>query len=223
MKVSREELLRRAAEKIRREKKAKPSNGKILLKGFSSREMKALRKKFRYVKVKNKELEKYVYCALSFYPELKNKRITFKHMNFGLFSHPVLMAAARFKILSVITGKRHYVVFLNKKYSKNLLKEFSFHSTVYLFAHELSHIVDYEQKNRKALVKFGARYVLANHRRLSEFETDARVVHRGLGKHMARYLDELRCSRKVPKRFKRYRHSIYMRKDDLKRLRNKEK
>lgn len=180
-----------------------------------------LKKEYSKINVKNKDLEKAVYVALSFYPELKNTKITFKQLTFGIVEHPILMAAARFKTTSILTGKRHYVILLNKKYGKYLLKEFSFNSTVYLIAHELSHVVDYEQKSRLDLLKFGAKYLIPKHRLTTEFETDIRVIHRGLGEHMKTYLDDINNSKSVPSRFKKYRSKYYLVKKDIKNIKIK--
>jgi hypothetical protein len=220
--MNRREVLLKAKENITKEHaknggdNAKNGrNNKKILRVLTSKKLEKLKSEFPKISVKEKSMEKYVYAAASFYPELKTAKITFKEMNFGLVAHPIFMAAARFKIMSIVTGRRHYVILLNNKYRKTLVNNFAFESTVYLIAHELSHILDYENKSRLDLLKFGAKYLVPKHRKLTEFETDIRVIHRGLDKHMVCYLDDLNNSEKVPKRFKKFRNKSYIRKDDI--------
>lgn len=167
--------------------------------------------------------EKHVLKALSYYPELKEDKISF------VVAKTIFSMESQFKIRTVFSKNRHYVIKINKNNHQSLLK-LSDETIVSLLCHELAHVVDYKKKSAFGLLKFGVRYLIPSQRRKIEIETDIRAILHGSGWFLLNRYDELvrniegNLSRRMPDKFvHKYYDKNYIRKKEIQEILKKEK
>lgn len=114
--------------------------------------------------------------ALSYYPELKTTRITFR------YSKEKTTMAARPVPLSLLAKARYLVLVNNVENFKGIhLSDVPFNAQIGVIGHELAHIVDYQNKNLGGVLSILFRYADKARKPLFEKEIDRATVERGLG------------------------------------------
>lgn len=120
--------------------------------------------------------------ALSFYPELKDAKISF------LVEPAFLPLASRPEPVSVLLPwiERHYLVIISSAstnyFESILLKNIPFNEQVGIIGHELGHSLFYLDKSSLQLLQIAYRYQNNNDYRIQfERATDQRAVAHGLG------------------------------------------
>jgi len=103
--------------------------------------------------------------TLSYYPELKNSRIKFKKakLKTSLTTRPTF-----FSLLFRAKKNRRYIVRIDDDSDKIRIKDASFNAQIGVFGHELSHIVDYSQRNAWGV--FGRGFAYLSKKKKENFE-----------------------------------------------------
>ncbi len=125
--------------------------------------------------------------ALSFYPELKHTKIRFEYKEIKT------TMAARPDINCVFNNSRSYVIYINSKASE--IGSVNYHDLnlkqkIGIIAHELAHIVDFENRNNSEIILCGFLYKCSPeyHKKL-ERSTDELVIKKGLGNELYAFSD----------------------------------
>lgn len=137
--------------------------------------------KYAYRKRIPLEIRQQAYTALSYYPELKDTRITirFRKRKTPLTSRP------RFFSVFLPKHKRSYVITISTK-TKPVLAPILFAALPYnaqigVLGHEIGHIVEYRTKNSLQLVGLAFKISSSDFVDKFEFDTDERTIAHGLG------------------------------------------
>ena len=120
-----------------------------------SQQIDTLRSQFSNNKFLYEKYELQTLIALSFYPELKNTKISFRRRELKT------TMAARPKGIEIFRGKgtRHYIIYINDFPSVKLSPDsVSFNAQVGIIGHELAHIVNYEQISSLKILYVGLSY-----------------------------------------------------------------
>jgi hypothetical protein len=142
----------------------------------------SLKKNFGINKSMPAEYEKQIFTALSYFPELKNTKITFvlEKGNSGVIE-------TRPEWLSVFRNSRNrgYIVFIGDSSSRHT-PQFMFRNSpvngqVGIIGHELSHIIYFSRRNTFGLLKTGIAHVSTRYMDNFENKTDSICIERGLG------------------------------------------
>jgi hypothetical protein len=128
------------------------------------------------------EYEKQILAALSYFPELKETKITFSLVkgNSGVIE-------TRPEWLSVFRNsrKRAYVVFIGDSSSRYtppfMFRNSPVNGQVGIIGHELAHILYFSKKNTFGLLKTGAAHISRSYMDNFENKTDSICIERGLG------------------------------------------
>lgn len=125
--------------------------------------------------------------ALSFYPELKDKPITFQFKK--NIKKSTMLAQPNF--LSLLTGKknRKYIIYISEQFkiADKKIKTTTIPAPVFIgwIGHELGHIIDYETMSNWELIVFGIKYILfENHLIEAERRADFYAVQRGMQQYI---------------------------------------
>lgn len=125
--------------------------------------------------------EKPILTALSYFPELKNTRITFKikKSNKGIIStRPTIGSLFR------RSSKRRYLVFINDTAANRTIPAFAMapiNGQVGILGHEFCHILYFNKKTGLGLLGLGIAHVSKNYMDKFERNTDSINIERGLG------------------------------------------
>jgi hypothetical protein len=128
------------------------------------------------------EFEKQILTALSYFPELRETKITFTLVkgNSGVIE-------TRPEWISVFRNSRHrgYVVFIgdsSARYSPLFkFRDSPVNGQVGIIGHELAHILYFSRRNTFGLLKTGIAHVSARYMDNFENKTDSVCIERGLG------------------------------------------
>lgn len=150
--------------------------------------------------------------ALSHYPELKNTPIVVK------FANLETTATCRPDLFSVFTGRK-YIIQINKKenFSGVLLKDVPFNAQIGVLAHEIAHIVDYEQRSHVGLLKRALDYLEENRKKRFENQIDKLTIEHGLGWQLYEWADYAMNKSKATEKYKEFKRRIYMGPADIER------
>lgn len=123
------------------------------------------------------EYEKQCLIALSYYPELENKKIIFKYRNIRTTMN------CRPKLTSVFKKQRVYNICINKKkdFKGIILKDVPFNAQIGIIGHELAHITDYENKSSFEIIDTGIKYLIKKKKKQYEQKIDQMTINKGLG------------------------------------------
>lgn len=136
---------------------------------------------------KNKHIpfqyEAIILDALSHYPELKDTHIRFKLVN----KHSVPYSTKpSFGSIFKSPPKRFYIITLLERANgpefHALFKNLSYQTQVAVIAHELVHVVQFNNCSRLSLLKFFLKYPLPSFKRKIERDADLGTIEHGLGK-----------------------------------------
>lgn len=147
------------------------------------------------------------HIAIQHYPELKDTRIEFKYKKI-----PTLMAA-RPKLFSLFGKKenRKYVLIIStnlNNHSKKIFQNMSLTSKIGILGHEYAHILDYEQKTKFGLLKYGINYLF--NKKEIERKTDNIAITRGLGNEMLEYNMYLKSCNLTSKKYMAKKKKYYL-------------
>ncbi len=140
-----------------------------------------LRENFGKNKTYPKHFELACLVALSYFPELKNVHIDFKYKNIGKHS---MEAQPNVDFFMNKYSKRSYKILINSKSQKKLgysIEGLNFNQMVGIFGHELSHILQYQQRKNLGLIVFLLSYLTTDFSKKVEFEADIIAIKHGLG------------------------------------------
>lgn len=154
------------------------------------------------------------YLALSFYPELKGKKLKFKYKKLKT----TMSCMPRLDFIFRKKENRTYVIAINKELKGNngiLLAEVPFNAQVGVIGHELGHVVDYEQKSALGVITTGIRYLFPGYRRTLENHVDEITIHRGLGKQLADYAAYVFHESKAAEKYIRYKRKYYYQPEEI--------
>jgi hypothetical protein len=148
---------------------------------IAGNQLQELRNKFGQHKKYTPEYEKLVLPALSFFPELKNYRITFKVRNHGapLSTRPSYGSMFRH------ASKRTYMVFISSDTSSQWkeiqLNRVPIMAQIGIIGHEISHIIEFKEKNTFGLIGLGVNHISTPYMNKFEFQADSIGIAHGMG------------------------------------------
>lgn len=130
------------------------------------------------------EFNNYFTTALEKFPELQNSKIEIKRKR--IFT----MMAARPERGFIFRpkDKRKYIILITNHPDMNadsIYSNVGNEAIIGLFGHELSHLLEYQEKNNFKMMCFVIGYVF--HRRKVEVQTDMIAIERGFGPNIASY------------------------------------
>jgi len=125
-----------------------------------------------------KEYELASLVALSYFPELSDDYIKFKFVS----ANSTARTTVAFFSLFRKTNKR-YIIYINDdiQHTGILLCQAPFDAQVAVIAHELTHVVDFKNRNFSGMVRWGANYLFEKDIAKTERDADKMVIERGLG------------------------------------------
>ena len=129
-------------------------------------------------------LEKIALYTLSFFPELKNKRISIRLREGGapISTRPVWGSIFRH------ADKRRYLVFINAGKKNDLFSSVYFRAPVPaqigILGHEFCHISLFNRKNSLGLLGIGISHISKPYMDRFEFFTDSATISHGLGYYL---------------------------------------
>ena len=137
--------------------------------------------KYEFNKTIPKEIRPQALTALSFYPELRDVKITFRirKRKTPLTSRPRIFSIFRKK------KNRNYLITISSKTKENLtpilFSNLPYNAQIGVLGHELAHIANYNTKNTFQLL--GLSFGMLSPKYVDKFEwnTDKRTIEHGLG------------------------------------------
>lgn len=98
------------------------------------------------------------------------------------------------------------------------LNELSFDARVGLFAHELSHIIDYRGKRSLGIIGTGIQYATKRGKQELEHAIDRFIIWRGFGQQLYQYAVEVSKSQSISDDYRERRQTIYLQPAEIKEL-----
>lgn len=141
--------------------------------------------------------EKPILLALSFFPELRDSKITFvcKKAESPLSCRPTFLSLFRKR------QKRAYEITIslqtNPKFTPIMFANLPFNAQIGVLGHELSHIVDYQNRSFFGFVLIGIGQMFSFFVDKFEFETDKRCIEHGLGYQLKAWSEYVRQALKI--------------------------
>lgn len=167
----------------------------------------SLQKKYSQKKKITSDCQLQALIALSYFPELENTKIKFKHKKIKSTAQarPTLLSSFRNK------KKRKYLIILNKneKHDAPLYSEFTFNAKVGLIGHELAHISKFTETGFFKLISEGIKYRKKEFKSSFEKDTDKRTIEHGLGWQIYDFSSQLQAKPDVPDSYKEYKQKMY--------------
>lgn len=161
-----------------------------------------------------KDIEAPAIIALSFYPELKNTKISFeyKEISTTMSTMPELKSALLFQ--------RSYVIYINSdatKYGAVSYNELSLKQQVGLIAHELAHVVYFENQSNLAILGCGFMYECSPQYHMNlEKATDETVINRGLGEELYAFTNYVINQSKASAEYIAFKKKNYLLPEEIK-------
>lgn len=127
------------------------------------------------------EIKAQALIALSFYPELENRCITFR------FRKRKTPLSSRPRLFSLFKRKqnRKYVITISTKTTSRLepilFKNLPYNAQIGVLGHEIGHIVEYNQKKNLQIVGLAFKLLNSKYVNSFEFNTDRIAIKHGLG------------------------------------------
>ncbi len=146
--------------------------------------------------------------ALSYYPELEDATINFKHkgLKTTMASRPALDFLFRKR------ENRHYNIVINnnpERIKGALLDSVPFNARVGVIGHELGHVVDYQEKNVLQIIATGFNYLFVPSRRKLENSIDRITIEHSLGWQIYDFSYFVLHEAEISKQYKQYKRKIY--------------
>ncbi len=158
----------------------------------------------------NKEIpqgwEDQILIALMGFHELRNTHITFKYAQ-GISTTMAAYPAPA----SAVFSPRRYLVVIGGRRARIPLESASFNAQIGVIAHELSHIVDYQNKNLTGLLGTATEYVGKRSRARYENYIDSVTIARGYGWQLLDWAEySLSDQSPAPEKYREYKREVYM-------------
>ena len=164
------------------------------------------------------EIKEEALKALSFYPGLRDTKITFKFK--PTLTKSVMKAQPVFSSLFGSKQKRAYIIFMSSNFTidgltmelatipKNVL--------IGWLGHELGHIMDYKNRSSFNLVIFGLKYLTsATYIRQAEITADTYAVRNGLRAYILATKEFILCHSELSEKYKERIRRLYMSPDKI--------
>jgi len=176
-----------------------------------------LKSKFANHKILLKEIELASLVALSYFPELKNIVIEFvlDDIKTTMETRPQINYSLGFNI------KRRYIIYVDSIVKLNygvLINEVPFNALIGLIGHELSHIVDYENRGILNLVSLLFKYSDLEFKEHFEKFIDLQTINKGLAWQLYDWADFSMCTSNASEQYKRFKMAFYMEPDEIKKF-----
>ena len=186
---------------------------RLFSKLIMSNQIDTLRSQFNNNKFLYEKYELQTLIALSYFPELKNTKISFRRREFRT------TMAARPKGIEVFRakGKRHYIIYINDYPSSKVSPDsVSFNAQIGVIGHELAHLVDYEQTSSLKMLIVGFSYLNKKFRTKFERATDLRTINHGLLWQCYDFALYVHNSSVAPTEYINYKKKFYMSPKEIK-------
>lgn len=165
-----------------------------------------------------KVLEKPILKALSFFPDLKDTHINFvfkQHIN-GSVMQAQPLPVSIFKNRENRQYQINISSMLKLVHSATPIHQLPENILVGWIGHELGHIMDYEQRSKWGLVKFGIAYLFSKRQRqLNETMADTYAVNHGLAPYIIETKRFILNNAELPKAYKEKIARLYLSPDDI--------
>ena len=128
--------------------------------------------------------EKLVLAAISFFPEIREYRVTFRVRDHGapLSSRPAYGSMFRH------ASKREYMVFISSDTSSGWkdiqINRVPVMAQIGIIGHELSHIIEFRQKTSFGLIGVGVSHLSNDYMNRFEFQADSICIAHGMGEYL---------------------------------------
>lgn len=174
--------------------------------------------KYKHNKQIPKVIEKNVLTALSFYPELIDTHIkfVFKKKIKGSVMQAQPVVASIFKSRDNREYQVNISALLRLVHSATPIHQLPDNIMIGWIGHELGHIMDYEQRSKFGLVKYGFGYLFSDsHRKLGESTADIFAVNHGLGQYIIDTKKFILGHTELPKAYKEKIARVYLSPDEI--------
>ena len=167
---------------------------------------------------KNKEIpegiEVATLYALSFYPELKNTKITFKRKR---IKTTLNVRPTFFSLIFRKSENRKYVVRINDSSDegKVIIDDVPFNASIGLLGHEFGHIADYNDKGFFGVLGRGFAYLSRTKRIEYENAIDEITIKKGLGKALYRWSLFVLEQSNASEEYKEFKRQTYLTPEDI--------
>lgn len=137
-------------------------------------------------------IHKNVTEALSFFPELQNTKIEFKFKK--NIKKSTMQAQPKFASFFRSRKNRSYIILISKKFkiADKQFKTRDIPDDIFIgwIGHELGHIMDYQNRSKLNLIKFGINYLFSeNHIVEAERAADCFAVNQGMEDYILKTKD----------------------------------
>ncbi len=177
---------------------------------LSSTQIDSLREIYGNSKIFVEEYIEPTLIALSFFPELTDVPIEFK------VSQSLNSTMAALPNTKTIIGRREYIVLYGENDSEIPFRTVPYIAQIGIIAHELTHIVDYINRNVFELVGLGFGYLFFTK---SKYENiiDMATIERGLGWQLYEWADfSFYTNKTASEKYKKYKKRVYMTPSEIK-------
>jgi len=151
---------------------------------ISEEQILILRKEFGKNKRYDPAYEKLVLPALSYFPQLKNYRITFKVRNHGV----PLSTRPSFGSIFRHAKKREYMIFISTdtstKWKDIQMNRVPLMAQFGIIGHEISHIIEFKEKSSFGMMGLGISHISTSYMNKFEFQADSICVAQGMGNYL---------------------------------------
>jgi hypothetical protein len=165
-----------------------------------------------------------ILIALSHYPELRNISIVVKFAKIGTTAscRPILTSKGTHQDSIAAKHRRKYVIRINnkQKFEGVLLTDVPFNAKIGVFAHELSHIVDYERRGSFGLVKRAIDYSKTKSKRKFENQIDKITIEHGMGWQLYDWADFALNKSNATDKYKAFKRKVYLSPEQIESLIN---
>ena len=155
--------------------------------------------------IKKFELQSLI--ALSYYPELTDIEVQF------IYSNTTTTMETRPTTNSVLkSSNRTYTIFVDNNTENEgiILDDVPFNAQIGIIAHELAHIVDYEQTSSTGIIGLGIKYLNKNSRPEFEKKIDRLTITKGFGWQLYDWSDYVLNHSKASNTYKDYKRKTYL-------------
>lgn len=146
--------------------------------------------------------------ALSFFPELKNTYITFEYRKIKT------TMSTRPHLGQFLLRNRTYVIYINshaKEIGGVSFDELGLQEQIGIIAHELSHIVDYQNRKSFSMLKCGFYYsFFKQYHRSLERSTDMLVIQKGLAHQLYAFSNYVLNKSSASEEYKDFKRKNYL-------------
>ena len=152
--------------------------------------------------------------ALSYFPDLKEVDIEFRRRNIKT----TMVCRPRMDFIFRKKENRTYRIIANNQLRGKqglLFDDVPFNAQIGIMAHELAHVVDYENKTAAGIIVTGIRYLFPGYRRKLEQQIDELAIERGMGYQIHAFSDFVIHHAAVTDQYRDYKKRFYFSPDEL--------